>query len=473
MNKTGDVTQDANFPPQYYPPYIYRGADDEISLLDLGKVLYRRGRVFLATLLACLILASVYILLKPSLYEFRSVIEVGVYSDSDGGVESIESFSSVLSRVNSSSIPAAIQRVSQEMQVPVSSLPGVTASITENSRMLVLTSSITNDAEHQTQASAVHQAVIDSLIASHLELIDTRLQELDILKRSLDLDLNEMKSRSLLETKLADLNVAKSRVLTDLERLSNNELRQIEVQRLQRNLSSAQRELQSMLEQETNLRERIGRQSEKEQLLLKQLTRAEADLDALRSSRQNVIDVGLTGSTQLSQSLLMIDSQINTALNSVRSLENSLYLGLPDENAEYRRSLVNLVSDIGIQESLVDEAQKALREFEISRDLSIQQVQAEADRLETEINLLEQSHESGLQRYQFQIASVDNKVHQISNSRAVIEPSVGQKAHSQSPGLILFLGGLLGLMLGTVTAFFAEFIARLRQSMHDEQSAIN
>ncbi len=235
MSNTGNVSQDANFPPQYYPLYIYRGADDEISLLDLGKVLYQQRRVFLVTLVACLLLGLLYVLLKPSLYEFRSVIEVGVYPDSEGEVEPIESFSSVLSRVTSTSIPAAARTVSQENPTAVQSLPEIKANIAENSRMLVLTSNVSSDPEAQSQASALHQAVIDSLSASHQQLIETRLQELEILKRSLDLDLAEMQSRSLLETELADLNVAKSKVLTELERLSNDELRQMEVQHLQRN----------------------------------------------------------------------------------------------------------------------------------------------------------------------------------------------------------------------------------------------
>lgn len=468
MNNTGNVTQDANFPPPHYPPYPYRSGEDEISLLDLGKVLYQQRRVLLVTLVACLLLGLLYAMLKPSLYEFRSVIEVGVYPDSEGEVEPIESFSSVLSRVTSTSIPAAARTVSQETPTAVQSLPEIKANIAENSRMLVLTSNVSSDPEAQSQASALHQAVIDSLTASHQQLIETRLQELEILKRSLDLDLAEMQSRSLLETELADLNVAKSKVLTELERLSNDELRQMEVQHLQRNLSRAQRELQSIQEQEANLRERIERQSEKQSLLLKQLTRAEADLEAFRRSRQSVLDTGLIGSTQLSQSLLMIDSQINTALNSVRNLENALYLGIPEENAEYRRNMVNLLSDIGIQESIVDEAQKALREFEISRELSIRQVQAEADRLETEINLLEHNHASGLQRYQYQIASVDNQLQQISNSRTVIEPGVGQEIRGQGPVLVLIMSGLMGLVLGVMAAFLAEFIARLRQSMHDD-----
>ncbi|MFN3882481.1 MAG: hypothetical protein ACK4L8_13755 [Nitrincola lacisaponensis] len=467
MSQTDPSRPDAQFPPHYYPPYPYR-QDDEISLLDLGKVIYKRKRVLLLIWLLCVGAAFIYVLFKPSHYVFQSVVETGNYPNAEGDLLPVEPENSLLSRVRSSSIPSALRTLSQETGKPIDHFPDVKVDLAENSGMLVLSSQVKADPAEQQLAHQLHQQIINNLLSAHHQLLQTHRDQRDMTLRNLQSDLLALESRAQLDTKLAQLNVAKSGALARLEQLSNDELRQIEVQRLQRSLSSAQRELQSLQEREVNLREQIARQPEKESLLLKQLERAEADLSELRQSRQRVINSGASGAAQLSQSLLLIDSQINSALNSVRELENNLYLKLPEENAELRRYHVDLLGDIGIQESRVAEARQALREFEISRELMVQQAQADVDRLEAELNQLVREHETGLRQLQAGLDSVTHQMGRIQNSRIVVEPGLDKAARGTSSIMILVLSTLLGGMLGVMAAFIAEFLARLKSSMTEE-----
>jgi len=465
MSKTDTSRQDAQFPPQYYPAYPYP-SDDEVSLLDLGKVLYRRIRLVIATTLFCILFASVFLLVTPSNYTFQTVVEIGTYPDAEGQLQLIEPESALISRVRSSSLPSALRTLSQQVGLSIDYLPEV--ELTENSGMLVLSSQIRSDQQTQERAGQLHQLTVDNLLNVHQSMMKTQQEEYEIARRTLQLDLESLESRAQLNTQLAILHVSKSVADAKLEQLTNDELRLVELRRLERNLSSAQSVLQSLLEQELNLRELISRQPDKERLLLRQMERAEGDLNELRTSRQQVVNTWGTGEPQLSQTLLLIDSQINNALKVVRDLENSLYLKLPEESDELRRSLVELVSEIGVQERRVAEAQQALKEFEISRDLMVQQAQSELDRIEAESKQLLQGHDTSVSKVLTKLDSVNNQMNRLNNSRVVVEPGLDRQSRGLSSSMIIVLAALLGLILGLIVAFATEFGVRLKDSIAQE-----
>lgn len=461
--------RDAQFPRQY---------DDEISLIDLGKVLYKRFWVIVLVGAVCTAAALAYAMMQKPAYTFRSVLEVGVMpaTTPEGEERPIENSESLLARVTNSSIPRAMQAYTLQQTSKLSeeeaataqiSLPQIDAKTPENSRLLVLTNTLLNDFEEIERAEEVHQLILDDVLRIHTDRIKTLYEGLAIEKRNLSAQLRQLQGRTALETQLAGLRVKKSQADAKVEKLTNDELRALVLQRLERDLTAAERQMQSLREQETNLRERMKRQTEKEQLLNRQLSRAQADLQTLQQSRQNVIGQGQ--SAQLAQSLLLIDSQINSAQGSVRNLENSLYLALPEETANMRREMVELLGSIRLQESLVAEAQQAVREFEITRALAVQEATAEVQQVTTEIERLEAEYENQIEQLENEIADVNNRMEQIQESRIQMLPQRDSQPESNRKMLILALGVVLGGILGIMAAFFAEFAARVRQSLKEDQ----
>ena len=464
MSQVNAPKHDAHFPPQYYPPYPYR-PDDEISLIDLGKILYKRIHVFIVTFVICVLASLIVAQVKPTLYHFQTVIEMGVYPDAENQMVPIESETALVSRVESASISSARRTVSQDQSVTIDQLPNVSVDVAESSGILVLSSQIKNEPQAILLATALHQEIVAHLLDAHSTKAQTERTAREIKRKSIENNLLALDARAKLDTQIAQLNVAKSAAASRLEQLSNDELRKIEVQRLQRSLSSSERELQSLRERETNLRAQIERQPEKESLLKRQLERAESDLSELRQSRQRVINTSASGATQLSQTLLLIDSQINSALNNVRDLENALHIRLPQENSELRSALVDLISVIGIQESRVAEVRQNLREYEITRELQINQAQSEIDRIDAEFKQLINEHEMSQLQLQAQLDGLNHQINRIENSQVVVEPGLTISTGNKSTSLLLALGALLGLMLGVMAAFMAEFIFRLKESL--------
>ncbi|MBE0508734.1 MAG: hypothetical protein IBX50_18780, partial [Marinospirillum sp.] len=454
--------RDAQFPRQY---------DDEISLIDLGKVLYKRFWVMVFVGTVCVVAALAFALIQKPSYTFRSVLEVGSIPavTEEGEERPIENSESLLARVVNSSIPRAMQAYTLQATSGMDEaaaataqiiLPKIMADTPNNSRLLVLSNSLTNDFKEIERAEIVHELILNDVLETHVERVKTLHEGLAIQKRNLESQLRQLKGRTSLETQLAGLRVKKSQVDAKVEKLTNDELRQLVLQRLERDLTAAERQMQSLREQETNLRDRMKRQTEeKEQLLNRQLSRAQTDLQTLQQSRQNVIGQGQ--SAQLAQSLLLIDSQINSAQGSVRTLENNLYLDLPEETANMRREMVELLGSIRLQESLVAEARQAVREFKITRALAVQEATAEVQQVTTEIDRLEAEYQNQLEQLQNRIADVNNRMEQIQESRIQMRPQRDSQPESNRKMLILALGVVLGGILGIMAAFFAEFAARV------------
>ena len=455
---------DAQFNPQSYHNYPYKN-DEEINLIDLGKVFYKHAKFFFIVLAISILLALVVFKITPIEYHFQTVVEIGVYIDEEGKIMPIENDSSLISRVKSVSIPYAQRIVSQKQSITIDQLPSISVSLEENTGILMLTSNIKNEPKSILLTKELHQNIVNHLIDEHAIKIHTERTAREIRRKSIDTNILAMSEQAKLDTQIAHLNFTKNSASFKLENLTNDELQEIEVLRLQRNLSSSERELDSLHERESNLQSQIDRQAEKEHLLFQQLERAESDLTELRKSRQRVISSTTAGATQLSQTLLLIDSQINSALNNIRDLENALHLKLPQENLELRSNLVDLISLIGIQENRVSEARQSLREYEITRELQIKLSQSEIDRINAELNQLINEHKINKLQLETQLESVNHEISRIQNSRVVIEPDLHALDSNKSISFFLAIGAVLGVMLGIMSVLIVEFVFRIKESL--------
>ena len=168
MNQPKQSSQDAQFPQPPYPYYPYH-ADDEISLVDLAKILVRRKLVFFITWALVILLSVGYVIyskpkpLPPStndLVDFTTSIAIGYKTPT----VFIEPMSAIQTLIQDAYLPSIQHEKGINLDIQVNFQERRTIS-EDSSNILQL---ITRAAkENQPQVEVLHQAITEQLIERH------------------------------------------------------------------------------------------------------------------------------------------------------------------------------------------------------------------------------------------------------------------------------------------------------------------
>lgn len=174
-DKSSLPAQDAHFQPVYAMPPHY--ADDEISLVDLAKILIRRKVTMLLTFAFIVITAAFFAWQKSTSVRnavtvnksaYQTLIAVG-YKDSRTFIEPLES---VKAQLEVAFIPSAEQSISFNGVTTVNYRE-------RDSNLVSLTTVINNSATSQDQVAAFHKKALEPLLLRHDSLIKQIKLQLD------------------------------------------------------------------------------------------------------------------------------------------------------------------------------------------------------------------------------------------------------------------------------------------------------
>ena len=191
------------------PAYYFENKEDEISLVDLFLILYKRKMVILLILIACTALAVAATFFTTEKTTYTTSIKIG-------GKPQIESNTNALTKLKETYIP--ITKDSFKSNDKLVGL-NVTARAPENSDLVVLeTQSLTTNHD---LVEELHKAIAERLIADHDKQLNQNRVAIENQIDRLRLTLDSLKNSTYLTTLRNDVASLRKRYL-DSEGLSDN-----------------------------------------------------------------------------------------------------------------------------------------------------------------------------------------------------------------------------------------------------------
>ncbi|MFB4202499.1 hypothetical protein KBTX_03267 [wastewater metagenome] len=433
--------------------------DDEISLLDLALVLYRRRWLMAAILATIVALTALYAALRTPAYTYTTVLEVGSYLRGPAGERNrvpVAASPTVRERLQQAIVPVVRGRQSgAERGAPKVAVSGRVAA-SDAAPVFVLRSEAAEADARRIQA--LHQGVVDRLIADHRKRLGTVRTD-----RSLAVD----RARARLAHLQADA-TRRARTQPKVEAVASaaravvHRVRVFHTERVRRAkaLEQARLKIDGLGDERRLLQARQARLEDREALADEQLDGARRILDRLAQSRARVVD--RSGSPADAMALLTIDSRIAGMRKRVDTLSERLRVTLPDRRDELANALENNARArkraAGDLAKLEREHEQAATDYQ--RELA--GLRAALDRARTALMSEREAHREAVADASRAVRAAENEADTIVPTDAAF---VAQRSASPiGPGAvtILALGGALGTMMALFGAFLAEFVGRAR-----------
>jgi len=255
MNTSTDVASNDN-------------CNEEISLLDLLRILVDEKQAILVTFLIFVALGILYALLKPEVYRYTTTIEIGTIME-DGRAILIDRPETVLAKIQEAYIPYVLEQSGMEDGKGYQ----ISARIPQGSEVVVLDSEVPEDRE--STVVKLHKGVVELVKQNHQRVFE-------IIKKEMEVELDKSKNKL---SALQDRHRALTADLKRLDRTANLLNDQIE-------------ELKALVD------------------------------DAIRYRR---LARSQTGDETQAMTLLMIDNEIQQNNQRLAALEERLYIDIPRE----------------------------------------------------------------------------------------------------------------------------------------------
>ncbi len=386
-------------------------ADDEIDLVQLFQILWKRKSLILIVTLICLLAGIGYAFLKKPIYEYTTAVQIGtaLVGGSDSAVKTgIEASPSVKLKLEKVYIPMATRQLSGKY---ANRLGSARVKENKNSNILLITSKGGED--DQQFFEDLHTIAVSPLIANHRELIAASKKQYEILAQRAKLILKDLEDPKIFAM---DENTVKGKI------------------------ESAQLALAGIDDQKAILLAKKNGLKETKKLLRDQISQIEKNLKISYAKRDKVI--AEVKDEAKAMTFLMLNRGIQQNENRLATLRERLNVGLENENQKIEGQLAENLR---------------LRKSQMSR----------IDEFKSQLVQLQAQRSSEQDRQRSKISEAENKINLYQDTKVLGFASRSVKPVGSGKSLIVVLAGMLGLMGGIMSAFFAEFIAKVRQQQQD------
>ena len=375
--------------------------------MQLFQILLKRKYLILGVTLLCLLVGGSYAFLKERVYLYTTSLQVGeVLTAGNDSTEktAIEAPPSVKLKIKKVYISAAVKQLDPDGS---KQLMSADVKVQKNSNIVFVESK--GKSSDQRIISQFHSLIVSPLIENHRDAVAALKKQFELSAAKADL------------------------VLKDLE---NPVIYGAEEKKLQQLVESAQLKLAEFDDRKKLLRAKKIGFGETRKLLIKQVELIEKNLELSRAKRNRAISE--TNDATKAMTFLLLNNDIQQNENRLAALNERLYVKLENEKQMLEGQFA---------------ANKRSREQQVAQinELKSQLARWKAQRL------------SGLDTQRNAISAAKNKVDLFRGTKTLGLAIQSIKPVGPRKALILALSGMLGLMGGVVLAFFAEFMAKVRQ----------
>ena len=440
--------------------------EQEISLVDLFLVLYKRKSLFLIVLFLFLGVGFMFVALREPKFEYSAVIEIGtklVKTANGEASQLIDSPETLLAKINEGYIPAVLRQYSHEEQ----RLPKIEAVSPKQSQLVVV--KVEGPVERKDLYLQQIGMVLEYVLVDHERQIAIERSQLAARLNKARSILDQLQDPSTLAVQLKSLEKDLVRAQLELEELRDERVLAVKIRELDANLERKTKELFSLKNQAELYKAQLERLDQVDKLLEEQITELRSELQAVLSQRKEAMNA--VDAAETAMVFLMIDNEIRRNRERLANLEERYFI--KQKNARDR--LLNQIKDnVMLQNVVSKEIERIKAEKEkllIDNDRRQKKLGAQIKLLQEKIQKTRNDHLRKIGQQEQEISVLEAKLANIKETRVLREPM--QSLEETGPGalMILILSGLAGLVLGLLAVFFAEFLARVSQKRQDLQEA--
>ena len=418
--------------PDYY--------EDEISLVDLVGVLFRRKWLIIAGPLLLGILAAGYAFMQPEAYMASSMIEIGqLYNSGGEGYRKIESSNAIKNRLSSlgQAVGLQLQQKLDEEESPGEKLgfsvkQDFNISIPEQGTIVQLEL----EAPRSSHALDFFNGVERGLIEQHKRIFDQEktsvqnmIQGLLIKNRNIDTEIKELKNQIAEIERKYESKIGEKQ--NTISRLTNT------IENLKAEKESVRGRIQLLEEEKKDLRGRIDSVQERYTQFLNSKVQANNQADEPAA-------IGL----------MLFNSELQQMRKYRDHLRDRLLFQIPKQISQLSASLKKLNSDISNHREELKLEKKKLSQLEPEMKDRIAEVQG---RIQEKKNQQEEN-ELAIEGTRVEL---DNMI----ATRVLQEPVYSRNPVTPNVKMFLALGVVLGFFLSVFGAFLVEFWENNKDSL--------
>ena len=442
--------------PGYYP-------EDEISLVDLWRILVARRWVIAVIMLIFVAAGIGYVSIKPDIYRYGVTLEIGnVPRDQslNAPLVEIEAPDAILARLSEAFIPDSLRSLHESGGLQ--DAPEVTARIPRNSRTVVIEA--TGTASQGPVRQSILGDVANSLVVDHQRRIRPEIERAET-----HVERERLQLAQLMDERFFAINrrTYESAIqMAELVLQSLEEEAKVISAEMEGEISAAQARLVDLREQEELIKERIERLNVSEKLVNDQI-------DEIRDLNRNALENRVRAVEQVqdpanAMTLLMIDSEIQQNRNRLANLEERLMVELPNQRNELlirleenRRSQITEGLRVDALKARLDQQQADNRRQQELQATELGSSKFQLERFEIE---WERDRANQLQV----VRELEARLEGIRETQIIAGPSRHLRAEGPGKAVILALSMVLGLMFGVFMAFFTQFLSIARREPEPE-----
>lgn len=441
-----------------YPAYYQ---EDEISLIDLWLVLVKRKKIILLTIAVMLLLGLLYVLMVPKKYLFHTSVEIGttLVRSGDGMVtQLIDDPNTVIAKLQEGYIPATLHELVRS-QGDEHWVPDVEARLSKKSQIVILETK--GAADRGKDSLTVLGSILNKLKADHQRQTRIMRSQLSTELVLAKVRLSALQDPTTLQTKLNALDTQLKQAKIHMDELQDERILAVPRQKLEAALERSKNKLLNLKDSARLLQTKYKRLDEVDELLKKQIRDLEKQNNEAVQQRSKA--AGNVTSAPDAMTLMMIDNEIQKNKNRLASLEERLFIDQMNAREALEKALEDNRRTQDVQAKVIETTRDELAKLSLDNKRAQQRLIPKITEIAERIKKTRADHTRAIDIQGQKIKEIETRLQNMKETRALIEPVRSLKPVSPGGKLILLLALMLGLVLGVMGAFVAEFMGKVRE----------
>jgi len=419
--------------------------ENEIELMDLLVVLWKRKWLIVIGTLVCAITAGIVAFNMPKIYEVSSSIEMGKVDS--GFVEESPVISRKIKSISSR------EKIAQELSVPIEEIGGedfLKISSESSKNFLIITTKIETDKPNQ--GIKILEIINQDILKDHQKKVEEAKKEL-----SDKIALNQTKIKDT-EAQIESL----KKELADKIALNQNKIKDTEAQ-----IESLKKELADKIAINENL---IKIKEEKRKTLEKQLSDIQKEIVALQQIRETINKGEIEKVDVIGMVAYFNDFQAR--LNSLYYTQSQIVDQIPSQIQSYEENIATLqvrltsLDGLSLKIRSYEEEIATLEGKLVKLDglpLRIQSYKEEIATLQGKLTKLDDLPLK-IRSYEEEITTLEGKLEKIRETKVIDAPHSSYYPVKPQKKKILAIAGIAGLLISVLLAFFLDYVEKYRKS---------
>jgi len=434
--------------------------DDEISLIDLWLVLSRRRNMLLAIVLAFLVSGVSFAMLKPVLYKYNAVLQVGLMSveGADSKPSYIEIPANVLEKLTKSYIPLVLSEYLQT-HPELKSAPKLKASMAKKSDLITL--EIKGKETESAEYRGIIQRVIAHVQADHQPQMDITKNRYERLLQKEKIAMSDLENPLTLKIKRKQLETDLLQANIQMENLKDQRLVKVLKQEFVTQKKVHHNKLASLGDEFKRLTSQQARLDDVDRLLGKRITELSGTIENEQRNRQ--LSVKSINSGPEAMTVLLLDNQIQSNRNELAKLEERLNITQQNQREKISNQLKDNTRSQEYHQKLVLDINNKLKKMDINNQYTQQKVAVNQSALQLGLEQIQLEHQNNLLIQQQKIDKISYQLKGLRDTQSLTSPMQSLEPVGVGKKIIVVISLLAGLFVGVFAVFFFEFISKVKE----------